>query len=113
MKVRITEYLDVDLQREKWHCHACGHELADAAGNYKEGCLVAEIPLAEAHPALTDSAFSFTPDPEFCRLLEFYCPSCGTTLENEYLPPGHPITHDIELDVAALKARHGMGQEAA
>ena len=108
MKVRITEYLDIDLAHEKWHCHACGQELTDAASNYKHGCLVAEVPMETAHPPLTDSSFSFTPDPDFCRLLEFYCPGCGTTLENEYLPPGHPVTHDIELDVAALKARHGV-----
>lgn len=108
MKVRITEYLDIDLLREKWRCHVCGHELSDAAGNYKHGCLVAEVPMESAHPPLSDSTFSFTPDPEFCRLLEFYCPSCGTTLENEYLPPGHPLTHDIELDIAALKSRHGV-----
>ena len=43
--------------------------------------------------------------PDFCRLLEFYCPGCGVMIENEYLPPGHPITHDIELDLDALIKR--------
>jgi hypothetical protein len=28
-------------------------------------------------------------------------------IENEYLPPGHPVTHDIELDIDALKKRYG------
>jgi hypothetical protein len=28
-------------------------------------------------------------------------------IENEYLPPGHPITHEIELDIDALKQRYG------
>jgi hypothetical protein len=28
-------------------------------------------------------------------------------IENEYLPPGHPITNDIALDIDALKQRHG------
>lgn len=110
MKVRITENLDIDLPRETWCCHACGHELTAARASYKTGCVVAEVPLAEAHPPLVEEqAYSFTPDPDFCRLLEFYCPSCGTLIENEYLPPGHPITHDIELDIDALKARHGVG----
>jgi acetophenone carboxylase len=27
-------------------------------------------------------------------------------LEVEYLPPGHPPTHDIELDIDDLKRRH-------
>jgi acetophenone carboxylase len=29
--------------------------------------------------------------------------------EIEVLPPGHPITHDIELDVVALKKKHEKG----
>jgi hypothetical protein len=29
-------------------------------------------------------------------------------IENEYLPPGHPVTHDIELDIDALKKRYGV-----
>ena len=24
-------------------------------------------------------------------------------IENEFLPPGHPLTHDIELDIEALR----------
>jgi acetone carboxylase gamma subunit len=27
-------------------------------------------------------------------------------VEVEYLPPGHPLTHDIELDIDSLKRRH-------
>lgn len=108
MTLRITENLAIDLATEEWCCVACGHRLAPARANYKTGCLVAEVPLTEAHPPLVQgAAYSFTPDPDFCRLVEFYCPSCATVLENEYLPPGHPLTHDIELDIDALKAKHG------
>lgn len=107
MKVRITEYLDIDLGSEQWCCHSCGRELINARRNYKEGCVVAEVPLQEAHPPMVQgAAFSFTPNQDYCRLIEFYCPSCGTIIENEYLPPGHPITHEIELDIDALKRRH-------
>lgn len=109
MKVRITEYLDIELATETWQCNRCGHALAPAREDYKSGCVVAEVPIAEAHPPLTEGeAFSFAPDPDYCRLVEFYCPSCGTVIENEYLPPGHPLTRDIELDIDALKARHGV-----
>jgi acetophenone carboxylase len=108
MKVRITEYLEVDLTSEQWCCQRCGHVLTDARQSYKRGCLVAERPLAEVHPPLVEGqSFSFCPDPDYCRLLEFYCPNCGTLLENEYLPPGHPVTHDIELDIDAMKIRYG------
>jgi len=53
---------------------------------------------------VVEGAYTFAPDPEWCRILEFVCPGCATLLEVEYLPPGHPITHDIELDIEALKA---------
>lgn len=106
-KVRITEYLDIDLNAERWCCNRCGHDLGAASSNYKEGCLVAERDLAEVHPPLVNEGnYTFTPDSQYCRLIEFYCPQCATMLENEYLPPGHPITHEIELDIAALKRRH-------
>jgi len=109
MKVRITESLDIDLERERWCCNRCGTELFDARDNYKKGCLLAERPIEEVHPPLTEGQdYGFAFDPDFCRLIEFYCPDCGQLLENEYLPPGHPITHDIELDIDALKAKHGI-----
>lgn len=104
MKIRITEYLEIDLDKEKWCCQRCGHVLVDARENYKKGCLVAEKPLEEVYPSLTkNQPYGFCPHPDFCRLLEFYCPACGIMVENEYLPPGHPITHDIEIDLDALK----------
>ncbi|MFC7050016.1 acetone carboxylase subunit gamma [Emcibacter nanhaiensis] len=106
-KIRITECLDIDLEKEQWCCNRCGHELYAARDNYKKGCLVAERDMKEVHPPMTDDAtYSFMPDPDYCRLVEFYCPSCGTMLENEYLPPGHPLTHEIELDIDALKAKY-------
>jgi len=43
------------------------------------------------------------PDPQWCRVVEMFCPACGVMVEVEYLPPGHPLTHDIELDIDALK----------
>jgi acetone carboxylase gamma subunit len=41
-------------------------------------------------------------------LIEFYCPGCATLVEIEYLPPGHPLTWDIQIDLAALKRKHGF-----
>lgn len=106
MKVRVTEYLNIDLDNEMWCCERCDSELISAYENYKKGCLVSEKPLNEVHPPLTfDRSYSFSPDPNFCRILEFYCPYCGVMIENEYLPPGHPITHDIELDIESIKRR--------
>jgi len=109
MKVRITEYLDIDLAKQVWCCHDCDHELIDACENYKKGTLIAERPLEEVHPPLIPGEqYNFTPDPDYCRLIELYCPNCGIMIDNEYLPPGHPLTHDIELDLNALKQKYGV-----
>jgi acetone carboxylase, gamma subunit len=108
MRVPMTEYLEIDLDRERWLCRRCGHDLAAAAGNYKHGTLVHDRDPREIHRPLIDPAsyeFTFAPDPAWCRILEFCCPSCGTMIEVEYLPPGHPPTFDMQIDLDALKAQ--------
>jgi acetophenone carboxylase len=42
--------------------------------------------------------------------VEFYCPRCGTLIETEAMPPGHPPTYDIEIDIDALKKRINYDQ---
>jgi Acetone carboxylase, gamma subunit len=109
MKRQMTEYLDIDLASEMWCCHVCGEQLISAREPYKHGCLVAERDPREVHNPHIEGEFTFAPDPEWCRLIEFYCPGCGTMVETEYLPPGHPITNDIELDIDAMKAKYLAG----
>ncbi len=110
-RARITEYLVVDCDNERWLCERCGHDLGSARDDYKRGCLVAERPLSEVHPPVTHGqSYSFTPSPDYCRLVEFYCPGCGVMVENEYLPPGHPLTQEIDLDIDALRTRHKGAQ---
>jgi len=108
MKIRITEYLDIDLAKELWCCNRCGHELYAARDSYKKGCLIAEKDPRSVYPRVIDGPFTFSPDGEWIRIVEFYCPECGTMIENELLPPGHPITHDIELDIDSLRKRQGI-----
>ena len=89
MRVPMTEYLEIDLERERWLCRRCGHDLAPARANYKEGTLVHDRDPREIHRPLIDPdryEFTFAPDPAWCRILEFCCPSCGTMIEVEYLP---------------------------
>jgi acetophenone carboxylase len=107
-RIDITEYLAIDLPTERWHCRRCGHDLGPARGNYKEGCLVADRDPREVHDPVVEGEYTFSPDPDWCRIVEFYCPGCAAMIEVEYLPPGHPLTHDIELDIDALKARNGF-----
>jgi acetone carboxylase gamma subunit len=108
MLVSITEYLDIDLDKERWLCHSCGTDLGSARDNYKRGLLVYNRDPREIHQPIIDPSryrFTFAPDPNWCRILEYYCPGCGTQVETEYLPLGHPPTHDIELDLDDLKRR--------
>ncbi|WP_397473950.1 acetone carboxylase subunit gamma [Pusillimonas sp.] len=108
-RIRFTEYLDLDLNDEHWYCHDCNTQLISAHENYKKGCLVAERMPEEIHDPIIDGEYTFAPDKDWVRILEFYCPSCARQIETEYLPPGHPITHDIELDVESLKRRLELG----
>ncbi len=109
-RIRVTEYLDLDLVGEQWGCNRCGHTLGPAKENYKKSCLIYDRDPREVHIPIVDSNYSFSPDPLWVRIVEFYCPGCGTQIETEYLPPGHPITHDIEIDIAALKTRLENGE---
>lgn len=111
---RITEYLDIDLGAETWHCNRCGKDLGNARNNYKNGLLVYDRDPREIHRPLIDAdeyEYTFAPDPSWCRILEYYCPQCGVQVEAEYLVPGHPITRDIELDIEWLKRRAAEQQE--
>lgn len=103
MKIRITEYLDIDLEQETWCCNRCGFQLYSARDNYKKGCILLERDPKSIYPPVIEETFTFSPDSAWVSIVEFYCPNCGTMIDNEFLPPGHPITHDIELDVDALK----------
>ena len=112
MKVVVTEYLRIDLDTEQWECRRCERVIGPARRSYKEGLLVHDRDPREIHKPLLDPAryrFTFAPHPAWCRILEYYCPGCGTMVETEYTVPGHPPVHDIELDLDALQARAKKG----
>ncbi|WP_201318602.1 acetone carboxylase subunit gamma [Paenibacillus sp. EPM92] len=111
MRRQITEYLDIELQKEMWVCRCCGHELISARENYKKGCLLYDRDPHDIHPPVIDETYTFSADPNWMRYIEFYCPGCGTMIEVEALPPGHPITHDIELDIDRLKEKYLQAKE--
>src|SRR5260370_39430107 len=109
-RIRMTEYLDLDVEEEMWHCHRCGRALIWARENYKKGCLLYNRDPREIHRQLLDASYTFSRDRTWIRIVEFYCPPCGTQVETKSLPPGHPITHDLELDIDSLKARLTKGE---
>ena len=108
MRVLVTENLRIDLETERWECRACDSPLGNARESYKRALLVHDRDPREIHKPLLDPKryeFTYAPNPKWCRILEYYCPRCGSMIETEYLPPGHPPVHDIELDLDALKAQ--------
>ncbi len=103
-RIRFTEYLDLDLDNEQWYCHVCGHKIGSARESYKKGCLLYERDPREIHePLMLEAPYDVSPNREWVSIIEFYCPGCGTQIETEYLPPGHPITVDIEVDIDGIK----------
>jgi len=109
-RIRVTEYLDLEIDKEQWVCNRCNLTLGPARENYKKICLVHQRDAREIHPPLVSGSYNFSPDPLWIRIVEFYCPGCGTQVETEYLPPGHPLTYDIELDLDRLKERLSSGE---
>jgi len=113
-KIHITEYLDIDLEKEIWACRRCNAELGSARKSYLHSCLVHDRTATEIYGEpmkLADGQIvSYAPDPGFSHILEFYCPQCGTMVEIQYLMPGHPIPVDIALDIDQLKARYSKEQ---
>ena len=108
--LHVGDRLDLDLETERWVCGKCSQDLGNARDNVKRGLLVAERDPAEVHPPLIAGEFTFSPNPQWVRILEFYCPGCGLQVETEYLPPGHPITNTTEFDLDAIKARLAAGE---
>ncbi len=109
-KMIVTEYIELDLDEGHWHCISCGQALIDAQENYKKGCRVYIRDPREIHNPVFEAEYNFAPDPDWVGIIEFYCPGCGVQVETEYLPLGHPVTHDIEIDVEGLKGRIERGE---
>lgn len=109
-KLKITEYLNIDLDSEMWCCERCGEDLVSARQHYVKGCLVYDRPAVDIYGSSIEIAkgqqVNYAPDPRFNHVLEFYCPHCGTMIEVQYLPPGHPIPKDIDLNVDRLKEKY-------
>lgn len=108
-RIRVTEYVDLAIEDERWRCHVCDHELGSARESYRQHARLHERDPREVHRPVLDGDYSFAPDPAWVRIVEFYCPGCSTQIDTEYLPPGHPVTHDIEIDIDRLKERLATG----
>jgi len=77
MRIPMTEYLEIDLDSERWHCRRCERNLGSARGNYKEGTLVYDRdPRDIPPPRLIDpERYEFT----FCQPRSQVVPDPGVS----------------------------------
>jgi acetone carboxylase gamma subunit len=86
----------------------CGHDFCAHDRNWKMEALVFVRADAEAYAEIFPGKAA--PDPDWCELREFYCPSCARQLETEALPPGHPVVHEFLPDIEGFY-RGWLGRE--
>ncbi|AZI36617.1 hypothetical protein NT2_05_01900 [Caenibius tardaugens NBRC 16725] len=116
MKVFVTDALAIDLDSEQWECRGCEKPLGAAQENYKRFMRAFVRDPRDIHAPIIDAeryAYTFAPDPVWVHIIEYYCPHCARMAEAEYLPPGHPPAHDIELDIPALKQQWADREQLA
>ena len=75
-------------------CAACETYLGKISDNYKTHCILEERPVSASNPLIGDPARFID---EGAQFRQFYCPGCGTLIENEIAVANDPILHDIQL----------------
>jgi len=78
----------------RWGCAQCAADLGPLGENYKEVCLRDDRPVSDSNPLVGDPA-DFVDDAVTFRL--FYCPSCGSQVDNEIAVTSDAVLRDIEL----------------
>jgi len=79
-----------------WGCADCDTDLGQLTENYKHRCLRDDLPVSKSNP-LVGKPDRFIDDPVVFRI--FYCPGCGSQIDNEIALENDPILHDMEVTV--------------
>jgi N-methylhydantoinase B len=91
-----------------WCCARCSADLGPAAGNYKDGCMREDRPVEASNPLAGDPARFIDDAVEF---RQFYCPGCGTLIENEIAIAADPVLEDTSFALTALGAARPRAAE--
>ena len=78
----------------RWSCRHCTTDLGSASENYKFGCARYDAPIAAANPNIGDWT-RYVDDKPFFR--QFFCPGCGSLIENEVARDGDPLLQDVQI----------------
>ncbi len=94
--LRVTENLS--LRRRSggagYCCAKCAADLGPLAGNYKDHCVVEHRDVRAANPNIGDWRRYLDEAPQF---RQYYCPGCGSLIENEIAMKSDPVLHDVEV----------------
>lgn len=93
---QLDAHMAIDENREVIVCRDCEETICAADENYKRNALCERKPLTEAGPLVNDPEVYIDEEMEF---RQFYCPGCGTLLENEVIRADIPPVHDKELQL--------------
>ena len=93
----LTDNLALKRSRGKVHmcCAKCDADLGPVRGNYKDRCLMEEQEVNAANPHIGDYKRYIDEKPVW---RQFFCPGCGTLIENEVAKAGDPVLADIEVN---------------
>ena len=95
--LQATEYLSVrrgDGGANHWACAKCATDLGPVEENYKLGCLREDRPVSESNPLIGETKDHIDDEVVF---RQFYCPGCGTLIENEVSIASDPPLMDISI----------------
>ncbi len=99
--LQTSATIDIRYEGEARYCCArCAADFGASSGNYKLACVAAEQPISHAVPNAGDPRRFVDADPVF---RQFFCPGCGTLIDNEVVMAGSEPLGDITIDASTLK----------
>ncbi len=98
--VQVSAGLDIRKgDAPHYACACCAADLGPAAGNYKNACIVEDHPVSRATPTAGDPRRFIDAEPRF---RQYFCPNCGTLIENEVtVGEGAPL-QDIAIEIGGV-----------
>lgn len=109
--VEASPYLAVkqDADGAFWACAKCSACLGDLGANYKAACL-REDQAVECSNPLVGEPGRFIDETVVFR--QFFCPGCGTLIENEIATESDPVLKDTAFSISDEQARARRGEAA-
>jgi N-methylhydantoinase B len=83
-----------DAAGDFWCCAKCSTDLGPTERTYKEGCVREDNPVETSNPLVGDPARFIDEAVEF---RQFFCPGCGTLIENEIAVASDPVLDDTDF----------------